>query len=75
MPIIGQEPSPTVKANVSVRISSTTLQLLDRYCEFIHSGRAHVIEQALLYTFDQDAEFQQWLETAGPQLLAKGQGA
>jgi hypothetical protein len=50
------------KDPVSIRMEAEVKKLLDEYCSFIECGRQHVVKQALLYTFEQDADFQQWRE-------------
>jgi len=40
-------------------------ELLDCYCEFAGCGRQHVVHEALRFTFQQDGEFQRWLEIRG----------
>ena len=62
---------PQPKTTLSIRIESAMRDLLDQYCEFAGCGRQHVIYEALRFTFQQDGEFQQWLESRS----VKGGGA
>ena len=39
--------------------------LLDLYCDFARCGRQHVVQEALSLAFQQDTEFQRWLQTRG----------
>lgn len=54
---------PQPKTTLSIRIEGSMRDLLDRYCEFAACGRQHVVHEALRFTFQQDSEFQHWLET------------
>ena len=56
------EPRPRPKTTLSIRIEVTLRGLLDRYCEFAKCGRQHIVQEALKLAFEQDAEFQHWLE-------------
>lgn len=61
MSIIPPEPKREPKRTLSIRLSTKALALLEQYCQFAKCGRQHVVEQSLLYTFEQDAAFQRWL--------------
>lgn len=56
---------PLPKTTLSVRIENSMRELLDRYCEFAGCGRQHVVYEALRFTFQQDSDFQHWLENHG----------
>jgi hypothetical protein len=56
---------PIPKTTLSVRIENSMRELLDCYCEFAGCGRQHVVHEALRFTFQQDGEFQRWLEIRG----------
>jgi hypothetical protein len=61
LPLLHEQTRRVPKRSLSVRIHSETMDLLDYYCEFIQSGRHHVVGQALHYAFQGDGEFQAWL--------------
>ena len=56
------EPRPAPKPTLSIRIEATLRDLLDRYCEFARCGRQHIVQEALKLAFEQDIDFQRWLE-------------
>jgi len=56
------DPRPEPKPTLSIRIEITMRDLLDSYCEFAQCGRPHIIQEALRLAFQQDTDFQRWLE-------------
>ena len=54
---------PLPKTTLSIRIESSMRDLVDQYCEFAGCGRQHVVYEALRFAFQQDTDFQQWLES------------
>ena len=61
MPLINILAKRIPKQTLSIRIDPELKVLLDKYCCFIHSGRHHVVTQALLLAFERDREFHAWL--------------
>lgn len=73
MSLIPRQPQKARKETVSVRMSPEIIALLDDYCEYLNSGRQHVIEESLRYTFAQDTEFQRWRdEERSPRSIRSG---
>lgn len=59
------DPRPAPKPTLSIRIEPSLRDLLDKYCEFALCGRQHIVQEALKMIFQQDADFQHWLEVRG----------
>ena len=68
------EPRPAPKPTLSIRIESTLRDLLDRYCEFARCGRQHIVQEALKLAFEQDTDFQHWLEVGGGSPISTSEG-
>ena len=46
------------KPTLSIRLRPEIKEKLGEYCALFNYGPQHVVEQALIYLFDSDAEFQ-----------------
>lgn len=73
MSLIQKPPKHLPKETLSIRLEPRVKQMLDAYCSFVECGRQHIVEQALLYTFQQDAEFQRWRQQQ-PPAVTEGEG-
>ena len=62
----------TEREPASYKLECTTVELVKFYSEFIGSPQEHVVNQALLYVFRKDKEFNAWLKTNNkPAILRK----
>lgn len=61
MSLITPQPKATEKEQLTVRLERPTHELLKRYCEFIQSTQDYVLNQALMFTFQRDKTFSEWL--------------
>ena len=50
--------------SASIRLDETTAAQVDQYAAFIHASADDVVEQALVYVFSKDRDFQEFLKTA-----------
>ena len=50
------------KSGLTVKIASNVVDELKRYAEYTNAGTNEIVQQALAYVFDRDAEFQKWKE-------------
>ncbi len=49
--------------SASIRLTDVTATQVDQYAAFIHAGADDVVEQALVYVFLKDRDFQDFLKT------------
>ena len=62
----------TEREAASYKLDRSTVELVKFYSEFIGSPQEHVVNQALLYVFRKDKEFNAWLKaTNKPEVLRK----
>ena len=69
------------RETASYKLDRSTLELVKGYAEFIGSPQEYVVNQALLFLFRKDKEFNEWLTandkhdlvTAAAASLAKGE--
>ena len=62
MPLL--EVSQSRQISASIHLDETIAAQTDQYAAFIKSSADEVIEQALVYVFSKDREFQEFLKTA-----------
>lgn len=62
MPLLEVNQSRQISA--SIHLDETVATQTDQYAAFIKSSADEVIEQALVYVFSKDREFQEFLKTA-----------
>jgi hypothetical protein len=67
MPLL--EVVQTHYVSASVRLTDTTAIQLDQYAAFIHATADEVIDQALVYVFSKDRDFQEFLRTPEAQRI------
>jgi hypothetical protein len=67
MPLL--EVVQTRYVSASVRLTDTTAIQLDQYAAFIHATADEVIDQALVYVFSKDRDFQEFLRTSEAQRI------
>jgi hypothetical protein len=67
MPLL--EVVQTRYVSASVRLTDTTAIQLDQYAAFIHATADEVIDQALVYVFSKDRDFQEFLRTPEAQRI------
>jgi len=75
MPLINRIEKRVPKGTLSVRVDEDLKEQLDLYCNFIQSGRQHVVDQALRLLFEHDHDFQTWLKQREVQHAERGQTA
>jgi len=64
------------KCGLTVKIASNVLDDLKRYADYTNAGTNEIVQQALAYVFDKDAEFQKWKEhQASAALPAKAKSS
>jgi hypothetical protein len=62
----------TEREAASYKLDRSTVELVKFYSEFIGSPQEHVVNQALLYVFSKDREFNAWLKANNkPAILPK----
>jgi len=62
----------TPRETASYKLDSSTIELVRFYSEFIGSPQEHVVNEALLFIFHKDKDFNEWLKAKGsPDLLHK----
>ena len=62
----------TPRDTASYKLDCSTIELVRFYSEFIGSPQEHVVNEALLYIFRKDKDFNEWLKAQGkPDLLHK----
>jgi hypothetical protein len=62
----------TPRETASYKLDCSTIELVRFYSEFIGSPQEHVVNEALLYIFRKDKDFNEWLKVQGkPRLLHK----
>jgi hypothetical protein len=61
MPLL--EVTQSRKVSATIHLDDATATQLDQYAAFIRSSADRVIEQALVYVFSKDREFQEFLKT------------
>src|SRR5713101_6795462 len=62
----------TPRETASYKLNCSTIELVRFYSEFIGSPQEHVVNEALLYIFHKDKDFNEWLKARGkPDLLRK----
>jgi hypothetical protein len=60
----------TPRETASYKLDSSTIELVRFYSEFIGSPQEHVVNEALLFIFHKDKDFNEWLKARGtPDLL------
>src|SRR5713101_6903320 len=63
----------TEREAASFKLDRSTVELVKFYSEFIGSPQEHVVNQALLYVFRKDREFNAWLKANNkPTISQKG---
>jgi hypothetical protein len=67
MPLL--EVVQTHYVSASIRLTDTTAIQLDQYAAFIHAAADEVIDQALVYVFFKDRDFQEFLRTPEAQRI------
>jgi hypothetical protein len=55
--------------SASIRLTDTTVALVDQYAAFIRASADEVVEQALTYVFSKDRDFQEFLKSAEAQRI------
>ena len=65
MSIIKKPAVPPEIARIEIQIDQPSIEMLDRYAEFIGSDRNHVIVSAVRVIFKRDYEFKRWLRKQG----------
>ena len=55
--------------SASIRLIDSTAIQLDQYAAFIHAAADEVIDQALVYVFSKDRDFQEFLRTPEAQRI------
>jgi len=53
----------TERETASYKLDRLTIELVRFYSEFIGSPQEHVVNEALLYIFRKDRDFNEWLKT------------
>ena len=53
----------TRQISASIRLTDTTAIQVDQYAAFIGAPADHVVEQALVYVFSKDRDFQEFLKS------------
>src|SRR5713226_1004603 len=68
------EKKPVIeRETASYKLDCSTIALVRFYAEFIGSPQEHVVNQALLYVFRKDKEFNAWLKANNkPAISQKG---
>jgi len=61
MPLITPQPKTPPKEQLTVRLERQTHELLKQYCAFIESTQDYVLNKMLLFMFQRDKEFGDWL--------------
>jgi hypothetical protein len=62
----------TEREPATYKLDRSTVELVKFYSEFIGSPQEHVVNQALLYVFRKDKEFNAWLKASNkPAILQK----
>jgi len=56
----------TERETASYKLDRATIELIRFYSEFIGSPQEHVVNEALLFIFRKDKEFNEWLKTNKP---------
>jgi len=59
----------TPRETASYKLDSSTIELVKFYAEFIGSSQEHVVNEALVYIFRKDKEFNEWLTAQGKSNL------
>ena len=67
MPLL--EVTQTRYVSASIRLTDSTALQLDQYAAFIHATADEVIDQALVYVFSKDRDFQEFLRTPEAQRI------
>ena len=67
MPLL--EVVQTHYVSASIRLTDSTALQLDQYAAFIHATADEVIDQALVYVFSKDRDFQEFLRTPEAQRI------
>ena len=62
MPLL--EVNQTRQISASIRLNDSTATQVDQYAAFIRACADDVVEQALVYVFSKDRDFQDFLKTA-----------
>jgi hypothetical protein len=60
------------KPTLSIRLHPEIKEQLSKYCALFNYGPQHVVEQALIYLFESDSEFQA-KSTASAGIIAEGE--
>jgi len=50
------------KSSLTIKIANNVVDDLKRYADYTNAGTNEIVQQALAYVFDKDAEFQKWKE-------------
>jgi hypothetical protein len=67
MPLL--EVTQTRHLSASIRLTDTIAGQLDQYAAFIRASADDVVEQALIYVFGKDRDFQEFLRTPEAQRI------
>lgn len=68
MPLL--EVIQTRQISASIRLTDTTAMQVGQYAAFIHASADDVVEQALVYVFSKDRDFQEFLKTPEAKQVA-----
>jgi hypothetical protein len=68
MPLL--EVTQTRQISASIRLNDTTATQVDQYAAFIRACADEVVEQALVYVFSKDRDFQDFLKTPEARQVA-----
>jgi hypothetical protein len=68
MPLL--EVSQTRQISASIRLNDSTATQVDQYAAFIRACADDVVEQALVYVFSKDRDFQDFLKTPEARQVA-----
>ena len=68
MPLL--EVNQTRQISASIRLNDTTATQVDQYAAFIRACADEVVEQALVYVFSKDRDFQDFLKTPEARQVA-----
>ena len=63
------------RETASYKLDCKTIELVRFYSEFIGSPQEHVVNEALLFIFRKDREFNEWLKTHGKSNLTQPEKA
>jgi hypothetical protein len=64
MPLKIEPKQVTPRRKITVSLKTTVADGVERYCEYLggHTDKAYVVDEILEAYFNQDKDFQRWLE-------------